>query len=696
MAASEPRIPPATGDDRPMRHPDSPRVTDPWRWRAAILARAGRLLAAPSEGEPNLQAIVRLFVPYLADWCTIDLVGNDNAPQAAALAHVNPRQREALRERWQRYTSTVRFPNGYVGVAHSRKLLALRRLTDRPRRATGANQAFFEALADLRTHAALVVPLVANGPLLGVMTLALVRLDRHFAHDDVPIAQQVAHFCALAIENARLFRTAQAEIDERRDAEHFLQATFDALGAQIAVLDSTGTITHVNAAWHRFASANRYSGSDHGLGRNYLTICDTATGPDAEDAAAFAAGIRDVMEHRRDEFALAYPCHTPTQQRWFLGRITRFADDEPRRLIVAHEDITEQQRAEAALQTSEARFRTIFLHATDAIVITDGEGRYLQANPAACTLFGVPHEADLIGRMIGDLVPHGRREAALVAWRRSLADSGTSIPDIIERGDGTTRSVEYRSTANFLPGQHLSILHDITERELAAIEMGDIQRQLTAARETERLRLARELHDTAVQQLLGVSFQLATPRDVAGTTGQQAELAATLAETRRAILDTVSHLRGVIRELRPPGLAEFGLAAALDGYLSAIKRERGTALPDIVIDLDHIGDDLPHDVALCLFRVAQEALQNAIRHANAREIIVSLFRSDREVSLRVTDDGHGFLLPERLSTYTQLGHFGLAGMVERVKLNGGQLTIDSSPDNGTTVAVQIPIAPEGG
>lgn len=696
MAASEPRIPPATGDDRPTRHHDSPRVTDPWRWRATILARAGRLLAAPSEGEPNLQTIARLFVPYLADWCAIDLVGGNNAPQTTALAHVNPQQHGALRGRWQQYNSAVRFPDGYAGVAHSRRLLALQRLNARPRRATGANHAFFEALADLRAHSALVVPLVASGPLLGVMTLALVRLDRQFAHDDLPIAQQVAHFCALAIENARLFRTAQAEIDERRDAEHFLQTAFDALGAHIAVLDSAGTITHVNAAWHRFASANNYSGSDHGLGRNYLTICDTATGPGAEDAAALAAGIRDVMEHRRDEFALVYPCHTPSQQRWFLGRVTRFADEEPRRLIIAHEEVTEQQLAEAALHTSEARFRTIFLQATDAIVITDSEGRYLQANPAACTLFGIPSEADFVGHTVGTLVPPGRREAALAAWRRSLADSGTPIPDIVERGDGTTRNVEYRSTANFLPGQHLSILRDITERELATIEMGDIQRQLTAARETERLRLARELHDTAVQQLLGVSFQLAAPREAAGTTGQQAELAANLAEIRRAILDTVSHLRGVIRELRPPGLAEFGLAAALDGYLSAIRRERGAALPGIVIDLDHIGDDLPHDVALCLFRVAQEALQNAIRHAGAHEVIVSLFRDDHEVSLRVADDGHGFLLPERLSTYTQLGHFGLAGMVERVKLNGGQLTIDSSPGTGTTVAVQIPINREGG
>ena len=233
------------------------------------------------------------------------------------------------------------------------------------------------------------------------------------------------------------------------------------------------------------------------------------------------------------------------------------------------------------------------------------------------------------------------------------------------------------------------------QRLQAADELADLQRQLTAARETERLRLARELHDTALQQLLGISLQLAAYPQRSEAAGRQPETAPTPADLRRAALDAVGHLRGVIRELRPPGLEEFGLTAALDGYLSAIGRERGAALPAIVVDLDHVGDDLPRELALCLFRVAQEALRNAIRHAAAREVGVALRRDDREVRLRVVDDGCGFVLPERLTTYTQLGHFGLAGMAERVKLLGGQYAIASSPGRGTSVTVRLPLRQEG-
>lgn len=132
-------------------------------------------------------------------------------------------------------------------------------------------------------------------------------------------------------------------------SEQFLQATLDSLSAQIAVLDKTGQIIAVNGAWRNFANENDFGQSDYGMGQNYLMICDSAIGEGAAEAKATAAGIRTVMQRTQQEFYLEYPCHSPTQQRWYSVRITPFKDEEPIRVVVAHEDITDRARLEVRL-----------------------------------------------------------------------------------------------------------------------------------------------------------------------------------------------------------------------------------------------------------------------------------------------------------------------------------------------------------
>ena len=150
----------------------------------------------------------------------------------------------------------------------------------------------------------------------------------------------------------------------RSESERFLQAALDALSAHIAILDASGRVIAVNEAWRRFASANDYAaggdgagidgaGSD-GVGSNYLEVCDSATGECAEEAGAAAAGLREVMAGRRDEFTLEYPCHSPTEKRWFMLRATRLDPgpgdgSESARLVVAHTNVTELKLAELAL-----------------------------------------------------------------------------------------------------------------------------------------------------------------------------------------------------------------------------------------------------------------------------------------------------------------------------------------------------------
>jgi len=148
-----------------------------------------------------------------------------------------------------------------------------------------------------------------------------------------------------------------------RTAQQFAQSTIDAIGAHLCVLDETGTIIAVNRAWQQFAEANkstafRQSPAQFCEGANYLAVCDRVVGPDAKQAAEFAAAIRSVLRGDSPDFSLEYPCNSPDQERWFLGRVSRFVIDGAAWAVVWHYDITKRKRAEqdllAAKQAAEA------------------------------------------------------------------------------------------------------------------------------------------------------------------------------------------------------------------------------------------------------------------------------------------------------------------------------------------------------
>jgi len=125
--------------------------------------------------------------------------------------------------------------------------------------------------------------------------------------------------------------------------------TLDALTKHICVLDENGIILAVNRAWREFAAANDSSAQQVSEGQNYLAICDAVKGAEAEQAAQFAGNVRAVMAGALDHFVMEYPCHSPSVQRWFQVRVTRFDDDGPVRVVVAHDNITERHLSEEKL-----------------------------------------------------------------------------------------------------------------------------------------------------------------------------------------------------------------------------------------------------------------------------------------------------------------------------------------------------------
>ncbi len=262
-----------------------------------------------------------------------------------------------------------------------------------------------------------------------------------------------------------LGREQAARQEEARRSED-RQRILDSLSAHIAIIDETGAIVTVNKAWRDFARANGVAAQNYAEGANYLRACDSAAGTHSEEAAPFAEGIRSVLSGQREKFELEYPCHSPSERRWYIGKVTQFAGGGPPRAVVAHENTTERKLVEERLHESERQFRALFENTLDAILIASDTGEYVGANDAACDLFGVSLD-ELLGAKVEDFVGPGEAHQTRLAWQAFLEQGEQEGEFSLYRPDGEMRDLEFKAKAGFVPGRHLSVLRDVTERKRA-------------------------------------------------------------------------------------------------------------------------------------------------------------------------------------------------------------------------------------
>ena len=225
----------------------------------------------------------------------------------------------------------------------------------------------------------------------------------------------------------------------------------------------------------------------------------------------------------------------------------------------------------------------------------------------------------------------------------------------------------------------LEAIHYAEQERLAATEMRALYRQVVAAREVERGRMTRELHDGVLQDLCAVT------RDLKALEAQSEAGERPFAGLVTRSGDTVRALRAICNDLRPP-LLQHDLASALKALVS----ELDTRSP-APVHIDVVADDLrlPDDAALALFRIAQEALHNALQHADASEIAVRLTQYPDRLRLTVTDDGQGIVGGAEPARFVAQGRFGLAGMRERAAMIGARLDVQTAADYGTIVVLEL-------
>ena len=366
---------------------------------------------------------------------------------------------------------------------------------------------------------------------------------------------------------------------------------------------------------------------------------------------------------------------------------------------------SEQRQVQSlrALEAARARYENLYQDAPDmfASVTVDTE-RVVQCNATLLRATGFRRH-EVIGRPLQDLHDAGCAADLAQALDKVRVDGRARDVELrLRRHDGNLLDVSL-SMALVRDEQknyyYRSIWRDVTDRkraedalrrkqaelERSQAELQALAGRLLTAQDDERRRISRELHDDVNQRLailtLDVeSLQARVPR-APGATAKR------LGVIRDRLVELSDDVHGLAYDLHPSVLDHLGLRAALKSYVADLQRHES-----IRIDL-HVGDNLerlPPDVAACLYRVAQAALRNVVKHAQANRVAVELEPVDGGVRLSVSDDGVGFAVPARSSE-----GLGIVGMQERVRLVGGRFSLKSQVGEGSRVTVWVPL-PRGG
>jgi PAS domain S-box-containing protein len=478
----------------------------------------------------------------------------------------------------------------------------------------------------------------------------------------------------------------QAAEDRLRRSEEWLTVLLDSAPDAVVIIDARGEIVLVNERTEQMFGYSRDElvgqrielllperFHDRHIGHRSSYFADPRTRP-------MGAGL-ELAGRRKD--GSEFPVDISLSG----------VDREDGRLATAFvRDITERQAAERVRRGSEQRFAALLESAPDAVVITDTDGTMVLVNRETERLFGYDR-GELVGAPVELLLPdrfrdrHGAHREAYLA-NPSTRPMGEGLELAGRRKDGSEFPVDISlSTIETPEGRLLTaFVRDTSERgvrlelERSLAERRALLAHVVAASEEERRRIAGDIHDDSIQAITAAGIRLQLLRRAL----HDPEQLALLSELDSAIQLSISRLRHLLFDLRPPALDSEGLAAALQMYLDELRREGGTEFKLH----DRLRRQPSEQARVILYRIAKEALINARKHAHAENVVITL--EDREGGhlVRIEDDGNGF---DPQTTGAQPGHMGLAAMTERANLAGGWLRIDSAADEGTTVEIWIPI-----
>jgi PAS domain S-box-containing protein len=363
-------------------------------------------------------------------------------------------------------------------------------------------------------------------------------------------------------------------------------------------------------------------------------------------------------------------------------------------LVLLVRDISFRKEAEAAVQKNRFLKKAILDNIPDPAWLKDAQGRFLACNEAMASFYGKTVQ-EVVGKTVFDL-PISRELATESAGQDAeVMRSGKPGRFEGERTNSQGLKRWFESVKTPLLSETgecigtVGIARDTTERRRLEEELRSLPRRIIEAQEAERLRVARELHDS-VNQILA-SVQMRIKRIESSLAGQRPSTREILARCHHQVITALEENRRIAHGLRPSDLDELGLAISCRNFCREFKTRTSINLR---FNVEGFTERATREVELNLFRIVQEALGNVEKHARAQNVRLSLERQQKTIKLTVQDDGRGFELKPALAQSRAKGGIGLTNIKERAVSLGGTFEIKSAPGKGTLIVVRIPIEPE--
>jgi PAS domain S-box-containing protein len=535
--------------------------------------------------------------------------------------------------------------------------------------------AVMPAFTQAGLHSFAGVPLKAEGRVTGALFFSSSK-EREWGASLLAELQRIANIVAISLERAH----AQAALEQ---SEQLKTAVLASLPSFVAVLDLEGNISNVNPTASVCAKSVGFGCGALRPGLNYFDVCREAAANGSKHALLALQGTQEICSNASGQFEMEYP----SGNQWFHMTVVPLIGQQPG-VVASHTDVTQRKLAELDLKESESRFRLMSDSAPILMWMSGKDKLCSYFNRGWLEFTGNRLEDEIGEGWLRGVHPEDRQHCLEVYTRAFDAREGFTTEYRLRRFDGQYRWVVDRGVPRFRADGAFSgfigCADDITVQKETEAARAEISGRLIRAQEDERARIARELHDD-INQKLGL---LAI--DIQQLQQQLPQLAGEAQQGLTQLFEKTNRISGDVQrlshQLHSSRLDYLGLPAALRRLCQEFAEQHHIPT-DCVIET--VPPNMPREVSLGLFRMAQECLNNTAKHSAAKHAKVELLWDSETLRMNVSDDGVGFDA-EKVAMRQEPG-LGLISMRERLRLVNGAFSVRSAPGVGTIITAIIPL-----